>query len=986
MRARFLGLTVKEYDQTLDFNGQSSSLRLGLVADAAAGDAPDVPDLGSPVTFQHAGFTFGGLLQRFEEIKSPAGNPVYEATVVDPREILSGAKVVTGGWAGTAPAGVKNVLNAYGYWESFGFGESGSTQAGMPWQKVISAVVAMANAPAGTPYGGMLEWAGARYGLDLRELPRAPNFYRAPAGTASLLELVSQLCEDAAADFWVELVGLTVTVRVDYRTEAVGGMGYVKDVAASAAFDGLVAALRDGAEMTAEPTAAVVVGGAKTGLHITEDFWSYWGTDIAGRPVVGTPGVFEPFGACEFADINALDCADVLGQTFYHLSTWECRFALWGREGWDLFVSTHRPDLATKLGMVGHGGRDAGEVLAVQLPFDTVNDNPDNLALGVQEQLVDRQERLFDLVRRAAEEFYGKQYVAVVPGVSAKRDPDTGAVTTNLEPASAGYLRFGAAALGVPPTSLDILQEADERVVPFRYHESVLDADTSQLNFGDTAVDAAGRAWTKGQVMPRLLLLPDGTFGVHVKFGGALYGRREDDFGDVTEIGRCFGPNVGAADIQEAAGNQLCGSMGYLGLHPPALEPDAIGVPLKSNTETYGPWYVGGPAGAVRVEQDESLTPWDQGGEEAMFAAGAARAAAAAGRNWAASGSITAVGLPAYSPGDVVRPGGPKLTRVSVRYGAQGVSTEYSWQSLFTPRWGTFQRQNAERLKRAALAAVELRRSARVALNKALVAGEVRERAFRGSVANRAFWEKHQSPNNVLLAKGVPAAGAAAGTVRPAVGAENFESALRLQQQGGHSSVAMMSMDGLVRGFTTSQTSASKLPKTTVPDGLGGLTATNLSFVKADNDIEVLGWGEQYAGAHARRRGNDPANTRAMALRGPLWVAGWGYGLDTNPVPGPGGGAFVGDYLRRSDLWKVGPLDPLWDQWRGVWSVHDLVDGVTVAAVAAGGTGTVRVGGQAGRTLTVRNRWSVSIPANRQVVCGYIQNRHEWQVIAANCA
>lgn len=986
MRARLLGLTVKDYDVQLDYNGQSSSLRLGLVADPAAGDAPDVPDLGSPVTFEHAGLKFGGLLQQFAEIKGAGGNPVYEATVVDPREILAGAKVVTSGWAGAVPAGVKNVLNAYGYWEAAGFGESGSTAAGMPWQKVQAALTAMANDPAGTPYGGMLEWAGARYGLDLRQLPRTPDFYRAPAGTASLLELVSQVCEDAAADFFVELDGLTVVVKVNYRTEQAGGLGYVRDVAAGAAFAGLVVATRDGAEMTAEPTAAVVAGGAKTGLHVTEDFWSYWGTDVDGNHVVGTPGEFEPFGACEFADINALDCSDILGRTFYHLSTWECRFALWGREGWDLFVSTHRPDLAAVLGMVGHGGREAGEVLAVQLPYDTVDDRPENVGLGEEEQAADRQERLFDLVRRAAEEFYGKQYVAVVPGVTAKRDPDTGVVTTNLEPAQAGYLRFGAAALGVPPTSLDVLQEADERVVPFRYNESVLDADTSQLNFGDTAVDAAGRAWTKGSVGPKLLPLPDGTFGVHVRFGGALFARREDDFGDVAEVGRCFGPNVGTADIQEAAGNQLCGSMGYLGLHPPALEPDALAVPLRSNVETYGPWYVGGPAGAVRVEQDESLTPWDQGGEEAMFAAGAARAAAAAGRNWAASGSLTAVGLPAFSPGDVVRPGGPPLARVNVRYGAQGVTTEYGWQTQFTPRFGAFQRQNSERLKRAALAAVELRRSARQALNKSLVAREVRDRAARGAVANRAFWEKHQSPHNVLLSKGVAATGAAAGTVRPAVGVENFESGLRLQQQGGHSSVAMMSMDGLVRGFTTSQTSASKLAKSFPGDNLGGVQSVNLNFVTAGNDIEILAWGEQYAGAHARRRGNDPANTRAVALRGPAWLVGWGYGLDTKPVPGDGNGAFIANVLRRSDQWKAGPLDPLWDPWRGVWSVHDLVDGVTAAAVAAGGTGTVRVGGVASRTLTVRNRWSVSVPAGRQVVCGYIQNRNEWQIIAANCS
>lgn len=982
MRINFLGLTATAYDIRLGWNAQPSALTVGLVRDPAAGDSPLVPPLGTPVYFQHGALRFAGLLQRFGEAVDQRGAPTHQAVVVDPREILAGTQVVTAGFA--APPSVANVLNVYGYWEANGFGASRSFGGGMPWRLVQQGVAIMTASPAGTAFGGMLQWAGIRYAVDLRELPRVPDFYRVPGGVASLLDLIQQVCEDAACDFFVDLDGLTIRVRVATRAFPRAGMGFVRGLAATSQFEGLVVSTDDAAEMTPEPTSVLVTGGQKTGVHITQTFASYWGTDVDGRPVVGEPGTLAPFGACEFANLNTTDVADVVGSVTYRCSTWEMRFAMWGREAWDLFIGKHRPDVASLIGAVMHGGAQAaGAAFAPQLPADGVNDSPENIALATNEQAASRQERLFDLVRRTAEEFYGKQFLATVPNVEAAYDPDTGALVTSMEPTSAGYLRFGAASLGVPPARLDVLQEADERVVPFGYFDSLANADTSQLNLSETAVDTAGRAWVRGQVASRLIFLPSGTPVAHLRFGSAVFERKLDDFGDITQVAHCYAPNITEEQLETMRGNQLGGSMGYVGVHPAAKTPTALGVPLRSNVETYGPWVIVGQPGAVRVEQDPSLTPWDYGSEAAMMAAGQARAAAAAGRAYVGAGGLTVIGAPAYSPGDVMQAAGPTLTDMTVSFGASGLTTQYRWQSQYTPRFGNLLRQNADRLRRASVAAVEARRNLRTALNKSVVAAAVRERAFRGAVANKAFWEKHQSPHNVLLAKAVDAGG---GKVRTVSGTETYEAALKLQKEGGHTGVAMMSLDGLVRGFSTSALSGSKLPRKTSPDGLGGITSDDLNFVKSGNDIEVLAWGDTYAGAHAIQRGNEEGNSRPLALRGPVWCAGWGYSLKGQPVPGNGSGGFATDYLRKSDTWKVGPMDPLWDEWRGVWSVHDLLDGTTVSSVAAGATGTVNVGGNSNRQITIRNRWSVSIPAGRQVVCGWIQNRSEWQCIAANCS
>ena len=61
---------------------------------------------------------------------------------------------------------------------------------------------------------------------------------------------------------------------------------------------------------------------------------------------------------------------------------------------------------------------------------------------------------------------------------------------------------------------------------------------------------------------------------------------------------------------------------------------------------------------------------------------------------------------------------------------------------------------------------------------------------------------------------------------------------------------------------------------------------------------------------------------RAIALRGPLILSGWGYDLDGKPVPGAAGNKqkFLDDWLRKPNTWKTGPLDVRWDNERGVWA------------------------------------------------------------------
>ena len=65
---------------------------------------------------------------------------------------------------------------------------------------------------------------------------------------------------------------------------------------------------------------------------------------------------------------------------------------------------------------------------------------------------------------------------------------------------------------------------------------------------------------------------------------------------------------------------------------------------------------------------------------------------------------------------------------------------------------------------------------------------------------------------------------------------------------------------------------------------------------------------------------------RAMALRGPLILSGWGFDIDGKPVPaapaadGKSPSKFLDDWLVKPHKWKTGPLDVRWDDDRGVWT------------------------------------------------------------------
>ena len=177
--------------------------------------------------------------------------------------------------------------------------------------------------------------------------------------------------------------------------------------------------------------------------------------------------------------------------------------------------------------------------------------------------------------------------------------------------------------------------------------------------------------------------------------------------------------------------------------------PAMIGMGVKSNTQTYGPWVsVGANPGAVNCEIDEGLTPWEYGGIDAMNAAGLSKVTNAVTQMQTAErGEVTIPGYPELSLGSVLLntddnkqnykdreidqlnktygisnsssmpylayqyPSSLKtlagdisatISNISVTVGEAGVTTSYT-MSTFTPVFGRFSKGNAERIKQIGL-------------------------------------------------------------------------------------------------------------------------------------------------------------------------------------------------------------------------------------------------------------------------------------------
>lgn len=225
------------------------------------------PRLGAPVYFRFGSFEFLGILQSWQKLNTHTDQDVYEVKLVSPVEILAGCQLILSDYVG--PVRGFNIFNIYGFLEVFSpdssapvfidsrfpqdgpllgsltntFGGANVNSVGMTWNKIKDGIHLLTSSLTPTALlgyeeynevGRIVYYAGqtnakfgllprddvslniglafglssdlSYYSLDISELPNVPDDYRIPGPNISLLNLISQICNDFGFDFYIELL------------------------------------------------------------------------------------------------------------------------------------------------------------------------------------------------------------------------------------------------------------------------------------------------------------------------------------------------------------------------------------------------------------------------------------------------------------------------------------------------------------------------------------------------------------------------------------------------------------------------------------------------------------------------------------------------------------------------------------------------------------------------------------------------------------
>jgi hypothetical protein len=426
----------------------------------------------------------------------------------------------------------------------------------------------------------------------------------------------------------------------------------------------------------------------------------------------------------------------------------------------------------------------------------------------------------------------------------------------------------------------------------------------------------------------------------------------------------------------------------------------------------------------VNFQRDEGLVPWNYGDFTTLdLVANAKLAESATNQQIIETGTLDIAGTPTANLGDELVGGGPTVTGIQVSIGVSGVTTSYAMQT-YTKKFGAFARESADRMRRLGLAAQDMRRAVRVLFQQRSNMQQIIAAGQRGFMANTSRAVAQSTPHGVLMGRVTKSDEYGYRTQVCTLTPQEAIANLRGDNPEYFKDTALMTMEGLLRPFST------QIIGESVPDPSGTPTPTgmphyekmqgsqdtkapnrkSLDPLASGNDIDYLAWGDVYRGVHQKKAlASDVQpmydNTRALGLRGPLEVVGWGFEYTGKPVPNSSGtptnldtlksyqmsNTFIDNHRSRSELWKAGPVGLFWDNWRKIWTIPTFLFGTLDVAVNNGGSGLMTISSSAANSDKVVvfesfGGLSTQFAIGSKVCAAYDQLDNKWRIIAGACA
>lgn len=998
LQQTFLGASIIQFNGSVGWNNQISTLSVDLAEDPENGDLFTPGSNGDPVIFTLGGFSFGGIISNIDQQNNNAGNPTYSVNLVDPRDLFNGIQLILNGYYGGI-YNVPNVYNVYGYLESQGgFGASQVNSTGMPWRLIRDTLISLVQT---TPIKHKLN----QYYLDLSELPNLSGDFRVGGDNITLMDFINEVCTASAHDFFVYLLpGNIIKVYTIDRSQA-SIPGAITNFINS--IEGAVAK-NVGTELRNETTSKFLVGGNIQKLYyeqmtydqdsvdrsiaLLEDGYStysneinnevnkyksskdnilpFWEFDPSSNDLIIGKGFFESDHYTMRLNTTGILLETIELEDYYPTDTLELRAAYGGIDSWMNFISwagniptSPHKDKHKVFRLYQNNNPNLFSLLNNKSVNDIAQMKPAEFA-GFTRSLLSRLtndadnpevkdiQRIFAFVNKVATEYYGKRFAVRIPQIGRKIDTDTGIVTTSIEPADGGYLDENEIVDAVNnnrmPIDFNRLMTQDGKIQAYAKFTGISDGklDISSLSENDYIVNSYPGRRDQSQLLVgygdtlfvKCTLSPNIAFEkyysglgpvVLVELPSPVYKYTDDNdsskfrVGGVLKMMLSYHLNKKGVnqqnktkiikDIYDRIGKDFL----FDEFGGRAKRPDAIVLPLKDNTLSYGPWYAVGGNGKTEYERDESLVPWNYGNYTLLNLAGNAKVNSAISNQLdAEAGVITVPGFPTLGIGSQLIANGPYVSDIQVSAGQNGVTTQYTMKSWFA-RPMSLGVQQVERLRKIELKNQSAKRAYRDIYTQ-------KSRVYDKSTLQSVIKENHisnkhknKSTQQLIMGEVYPSSSYVAGST--------LYNALN-QVGSNYNKKAFTTWDAIFRPFSTDP-EASGIAKFERPSNSSLIETTYMDILK-ESDITILSYGEEQLDASGVPVGsgipNDFINRtaesgiRGIALKGPLIISGPGFDTEGNPVPGSGG-QFIDDYKKRPDQWKTGVLDTRWDDERKVW-------------------------------------------------------------------
>lgn len=495
---KFLGGTVLSFNTSLGLgSAQESSLNVDIVEDCEAGDrflpAYNEIEVGAPVYFSTgidgAGFSFGGVLTNWTFSQGGSGR-TFNAKVVDPRQLLENVIVVIDSYNGP-PIKNPNYFNIYAQLEGGGcgsFGASGSSEKGTPYNSIINALKSNGNPT-------ICSTTGYNYTINFDSFPPgAPDFYRIPGPSITILQLLQSICDVLGLEFYVYMtmgvgiggspIGIINIGTIDLKiAPPANGFGNIIKM-----FDGKATDLSYGEELRNEVTKTIIFGEKQHYLSPVAKFNFYFGEEWDGNDFV--PILPHAFEKCygfwikkRIPELNVTLNRPLPGIGPYTISEQDMRaamssFGLWKDRVYDKQIKgSLNAAIRANTPLEGAGPKRVIEAQMndPSIPADRHYRAINDASLGptkqktIDELFVEDLQKIHQFVQNLAETYYGKQwFVPLNETVCYYKGEKFQEKIFSSEPTNAGgWVDYGTPVLGLADPDLGTFRQTDDRISCF---------------------------------------------------------------------------------------------------------------------------------------------------------------------------------------------------------------------------------------------------------------------------------------------------------------------------------------------------------------------------------------------------------------------------------------------------------------------------------------------------------------------------------------